>query len=141
MLDEPGEKQQYRCLSVSLLAFPGFFPPQFTSITTISNHHTSNQNVNASQTGCSKCSSESHVSQRPLVDDQNPLISDLLSLHFPTCLNAAGRVTLRFKRLSHSGDGDCSSLKDRHRLKLFFFLLKRHVWLSFNEHDSFSPSV
>lgn len=43
------------------------------------------------------------------------------SLHFPACLNAAGPITLRFKRLSLSGDGDCNSLKDRHRLKLFFF--------------------
>lgn len=73
-----------------------------------------------------------------------PLIPDPPSLHFPACLNAAGRVTLRFKRLSGSGDGDCSSLKDRHRLKLFllpffFYFLQRHVWLSFNEHNSFSP--
>lgn len=73
-----------------------------------------------------------------------PLIPNPPSLHFPACLNAAGRVTLRFKRLSGSGDGDCSSLKDRHRLKLFlfpffFYFLQRHVWLSFNEHNSFSP--
>ena len=56
-----------------------------------------------------------------LLMTENPLIPDPPSLHFPACLNAAGRITLRFKRLSGSGDGDCSSLKDRHRLKLFLF--------------------